>query len=144
MFSSLLQDARRAAWNAAKLAGVSMLIGLLTAAALFFLTLAAFIWAENEYGMFPASLGLGILFLLLAIAIFAIVWLGRHSLSWQREPKRQALRHAENDVAAMEEGIEMLRAMGGQKILPALVLGAVILGAIQALSQPKSGSEQPN
>jgi hypothetical protein len=81
VFTSSIQHARRAANDTVKLAGAGVLIGALAGVAVFFITLAAFIWATDKYGAIVAGLGFGIFFLTLAAAIFLMVWLRRRSLS---------------------------------------------------------------
>jgi len=56
----------------AKLGLIAALIGTLTIAALFFLSLAAFIWAEGEFGASAAATGLGIFFLALVLVLAAV------------------------------------------------------------------------
>jgi hypothetical protein len=134
VFNSVLEAARSTAWNAAKLAFVAGLIGVLAAAASFFLTFAAFIWAEGEYGAVTAAVGLGILFLALALAIAAAVWFQRRPASSRTE--RQAVQKAEDDRAAAA-AIEALRFLGPRRVFPALALSAVILAATQGVPRSK-------
>jgi hypothetical protein len=106
VLNSVLEAARSAAWNAAKLAFVAGLIGVLAAAASFFLTLAAFIWAEGEFGALAAATGLGVFFLALALAFVTVVWFQRRPGSSRTE--LQAVQKAEDDRAAAA-AIEALR-----------------------------------
>jgi hypothetical protein len=134
VFNSLLEAARSAAWNAAKLGLAAALIGVLAAAALFFLTLAAFIWAEGEFGVLAAAAGLGVFFLALALALVAVVWFRRRRGSPQVEP--QALQEQEYDRTAVA-AIEVLRLLGPENVFPALALSAVILAATQGVPRSK-------
>lgn len=133
MFNSLLEAARSAAWNAAKLGLTAALIGVLAAAALFFLTLAAFIWAEGEFGALAAAAGLGVFFLVLAFVV--VVWFQRRPDSSPTE--QQALQGAEQDSTAAA-AIEALRLLGPRSVFPALALSAMILAATQRVPQSKS------
>jgi hypothetical protein len=137
VFNSVLEAARSAAWNAAKLGLIAALIGMLAAAALFFLTLAAFIWAEGEFGALAAAAGLGVIFLALALAVVAVVRFQRRRGSPQVEP--QALQKQEHDRAAV--AIEVLRLLGPGNVFPALALSAVILVATQGVPRSKSKPE---
>lgn len=121
MLSSALESARNAAWNAAKLA-------ILARGALIFLTLAAFIWAEGAYGALAAAAGLGAVFLVLALAFAALARIEARSRSSRGS---QALQQAGQDRAVS-------RLLGPKNVLPAVVLGAVILAAAQAVPRSKS------
>jgi uncharacterized membrane protein YqjE len=136
VLNSVLEAARSAAWNAAKLGLIAALIGTLAAAALFFLTLAAFIWAEGEFGALAAAAGLGVLFLALALA--AAVWFQRRPGSSRTE--RQAVQKAEADRAAAA-ALEALRFLGPRSVFPALALSAVILAATQGVPRSNSKAE---
>jgi hypothetical protein len=138
VFNALLEAARSAAWNAAKLGLTAALIGVLAAAALFFLTLAAFIWAEGEFGALAAAAGLGVFFLALALALVAVVWFRRRRGSPQVDP--QALQRAQHDRAAAA-AVEGLRLLGPRSVFPALALSAVILAATQGVPRSKSKPE---
>jgi membrane protein implicated in regulation of membrane protease activity len=101
VLNSVIEAARSAAWNAPKLALVAGLIGVLAAAASFFLTLAAFIWAEGEFGALAAATGLGVFFLALALVLVTVVWFQRRPGSSRTE--RQAVQKAEGDRASRAE-----------------------------------------
>jgi hypothetical protein len=147
VFTSLIQDARRAAKDAVKLTFIDLLIGLLAAVALFFITLAVYIWADEEFGAVAAGLGLGIFFLALAAAIFVTVWFRRRSDS-RRETAEdlsfQALQRTlldGNDDVALATTIEILRLIGARRVMPALALTAVIVAALQSVARAKSRAE---
>jgi hypothetical protein len=138
VFTSLIEDARRAAKDAVKLTFVDLLIGLLAAVALFFITLAVYIWADEEYGAVAAGLGLGIFFLALAAAIFITVWFRRRSVSRRETPSdlsyqalQRTLLDGNDDIAiAMATSIEILRLIGARRLMPALALTAVVMAAL--------------
>ncbi len=94
MLTSLREDAKRAAKDAVVFACVGMLIGLLMAVALCFLTFAAFVWAEDQYGPVVAGAGLGVFFLTLAVAVFAVASFRRRSHSQRGQETRVELRQA--------------------------------------------------
>jgi hypothetical protein len=131
----MLEAARSAAWNTAKLGLIAALIGMLAAVALFFLTLAAFIWAEGEFGALAAAAGLGVIFFALALAPIAVVQFQRRRSSSRFEP--QAMPHDGAAAAA----IEGLRLLGPRNVLPALALSAVILAATQGVPRSKGKPE---
>ena len=140
MLNSVLEAARSAAWNAAKLGLIAVLIGTLAAAASFFLTLAAFIWAEGEFGALAAATGLGVFFLALALVLVTVVWFQRRPGSSRTE--RQAVQKAEGDRAAAA-AIEALRFLGPRSVFPALALSAVILVATGVpRSKSKAGTTE--
>ena len=140
MLNSVLEAARSAAWNAAKLGLIAVLIGTLAAAALFFLTLAAFIWAEGEFGALAAAAGLGVFFLALALVLVAVVWSQRRPGSSRTE--LQAVQKAEDDRAAAA-AIEALRFLGPRSVFPVLELSAVILAATGVpRSKSKAGTTE--
>ena len=121
MFTSLREDAKRAAKDAVVFACVGMLIGLLMAVALCFLTFAAFVWAEDQYGPVVAGSGLGAFFLTFALAVFAVASLRRRSQSQRSQETRVELRQATasgqapasgHKSVAMAAGTELLRLMG--------------------------------
>jgi hypothetical protein len=145
VFNSLIQDAKRAVYDTVKLACVAMVLGLLAAVALFFLTLAAFIWAEAQYGEVIACLGLGVIYLALAAAGFIAVWLRRRTHSRREQEARMGLQQAPpsgHDSVAMAAAIEVLRLIGAKRIFPALVLSAGILNILQAAPRTKSAEQQ--
>jgi hypothetical protein len=145
VLTSLIQGARRATYDTLKLACAGMVIGLLAAVAVFFITRAAFVWAEGEYGAVAAGLGLGVFFLALAVAIFVTVRFRRRSLSRQKDLRCQELQQTlldAHDPVAMAAGIEILRLVGARKIIPALALSAVILAALQSVPRTKSRAER--
>jgi uncharacterized membrane protein YbhN (UPF0104 family) len=124
---------------------VGMVIGLLAAVALFFITLAAFIWAEDQYGEVIAGLGLGVIFLAFAAAVFMVVWLRRCTRSRRGREARMGLQQAPpsgHDSVAMAAGIEVLRLIGARGIFPALVLSAVILAVLEAAPRTKRAEQQ--
>jgi hypothetical protein len=135
VLNSVLEAARSAAWGVATLGFIAALISTLVAAALFFLTLAAFIWAEGEFGALAAATGLGIFFLGLALAFAAAVWFHRKPSSSRTE--RQAVQKAEHDRAAAA-AIEALRFLGPRSVFSALALSAVILAVTQGVPRSKS------
>jgi hypothetical protein len=140
VLNSVLEAARSAAWNAAKLGLIAVLIGTLAAAALFFLTLAAFIWAEGEFGALAAAAGLGVFFLALALVLVAVVWSQRRPGSSRTE--RQAVQKAEADRVAAA-ALEALRFLGPRSVFPALALSAVILVATGVpRSKSKAGTTE--
>jgi uncharacterized membrane protein YbhN (UPF0104 family) len=145
MFNSLIQDARRAVYDTVKLACVGIVIGLLAAVAVFFITLAAFIWAEDQYGEIIASLSLGVFFLAFAVAVFVVVWLRRRTRARRGQEAPVGLQQAPpggDDSVAMAAGTEVLRLIGARRMFPALALSAAILQILQGAPRPKSAEQQ--
>lgn len=138
MFDSLLNDARSAAWNVAKLGIAAALMSWLTVAGLFFLTLAAFIWAEVKFGALAAAAGLGAFFLALMLALVTVIRFWRGNGLTQHEP--QAPQKVQHDRVAAA-AIEGLRLLGPRSVFPALALSAVILAATQGVSRPNTKRE---
>jgi hypothetical protein len=165
VITTLFEDVKRSAGATVRLACVGALIGLLAAVALFFFTLAAFIWAEGKYGAIVAGLGLGVFFFAFATAIFVAARARRRSLARQ-EQMRQALQQAvlnERALSAIDPkwwtstvasaiGTEILRLIGAGRNAPeetprlvrAIGLSAVFLAALSAIALGKSrNDEQP-
>jgi hypothetical protein len=138
VFNSVLKAARSAAWDVAKLGLFAALIGTLSAAALFFLALAAFIWAEVEFGAFAAATGLGVIFLALALTLGAVVSFQKVPVSSRTE--RRPVQTADEDRTAAA-ALEALRLLGPKSVFPALALSAVILAATQGVPRSKSKPE---
>jgi hypothetical protein len=138
---ALIQDTKGTARKIATLACLAGLTVLLALAALFFLTLAAFIWAEDEYGLVAAALGLGVFFLALALVTLATTaWVRRRRFSQRIESTPQMLRQANNNPIAIAGSVEILRLMGERNLFPAVVLSAAILTALQTVRRNKSGT----
>jgi hypothetical protein len=141
----LIQDAKRASYDTVKLACVAIVIGLLAAVALFFLTLAAYIWADEQYGEVIACLGLGVFYLAVAAAVFIAVWLRRRTPSRREQDAPVGLQQAPpsgHDSVAMAAAIEVLQLIGAKRIFPALVLSAGILNILPAAPRTKSAEQQ--
>ena len=165
VFTTLLRDVKRAADNAVKWAHVSALIDLLATVALFFFTLAAFIWAEGKYGAIAASFGLGVFYLALATATFVVARVRRRSLAPQvqtRQAQQQALLNEREQSAIDSKWLpssvaiaivaEILRLIGARKnapegarkLVPLIALSTVVLAALLAVARGKSSTdEQP-
>jgi len=146
VFKALVEDMRRAAGDKMKSLGILSVVAVLAAVALFFFTLAAFVWAGSEYGVVAASLGLGVLYLGLAITVYVV------SITLSSRPLRPVQRPhlLQNEVpdrtlhqtavegvdpVAMAMGIEVLRLIGPKKALPAFALGALAVAALQTAAR---------
>lgn len=146
MLGSLIEDAKTAVNGAAKTAGTGLVIGLLAAVASFFLTLAAFLWAEEQFGEVIAALGLGLFYLILTAAVFAVA-------RFRREPRALRGRHAlmlsqqhtppsAIDSLAVAAAAQLMRVVGPKKLIPALALAVLVLGTLQPLPQAKSNGDK--
>ena len=141
LIPALIQDTKGTARKIATLACLSGLTVLLAVTALFFFTLAAFIWAEDEYGLVAAALGLGIFFLALALVTsVTTAWVRRRRYSKRTGSTPQMLREANSNPVAITGSVEILRLMGERNLLPAVVLSAVILTALQSVRRNKSST----
>ena len=144
MITSLIQEAGKAANDTVIRASLGIVIGLLAVVALFFFTLAAFVWIEDQYDAVIAGLALGIFFLALDVAVLTAAWFRCRSRSRAERETRAGLQQSlsRHDSLAIAAGTEVLRLFGAKRIFPALALSAVILGALQAAPRIKSGTAQ--
>ncbi len=146
MLSTLIQDTKRAAEDAVKLAYIGAFVALLAAIALFFLIYAGYQWAAAIYGPVVASLALGVIFLFLAIAAYAAMRISRNARERREARRRDAMRQALSEQFALDPkwlpspeilstGLTIVRRLASEKrfrqlvpaALPALALGLVIV-----------------
>ncbi len=158
MFSTLIQDTKRAAEDTVKLAYIGAFVSLLMAIALFFLIYAAYQWASATYGPVVASLALGVIFLILAI--FGYVGMRLRRTTRQQQPREaqpgDALRSAlAAQLAldpkwlpspdAMATGLALVRRLASEKrirrlvpaVLPTVALGLIVLVALGVANRSK-------
>lgn len=144
MLSRVIEDAKQAIDEKARSIGANALVVVLAIVSLSFFTVAAFVWAEAEYGAIAASLGLGLLF---AIAAAAIVLAARirarrfdadaRSLSRPYLLSADARSPETNPEwwiapVGIATGIEVLRRIGAHRLIPAFALSAVLVAALQS------------
>lgn len=159
MLSKLIDDATRAVEERAKSLGANALVALVVVAlavvSLFFLTVAAFVWAETEYGTITASLGLGLLFAAVAAAIALVARIRARRVETIPRPSRPYLLEA--DAARSPEtnpewwiapvgiatGIEVLRKIGAHRLIPAFALSAVVVAALQSYGAKAKSQAAP-
>ncbi len=156
----IIDNAKRAIEARARFVGVAVAVNAIAAVlatvSLFFFTLAAFVWAEAEYGTVTASLGLGLAFLALAAIIYiaARVHAHRFAEAAQAPASRQYLqddgRAAETTPemllapVGIAAGIEILRKIGARRLIPAFALSAVVLTALlSSNARAKDTAEKP-
>ena len=108
------------------------------AIALFFFTLAAYVFISERYGAFVAALVLGGAYLLVALA--ALIWL---RLIRQKEAKQDSVTSAAQllqDPMVLSTGLEVLRMLGSRKGAPVAVLLAGVLIAMFKFTQKSKPS----
>jgi hypothetical protein len=130
VFAHLIGEARRLSEDVLTLLGWGFAIVLAGMIALFFFTFAAFVSAQDTYGTVTAALILGLFFLAVTVAILITILVIR-----RRAAARQLAKRGQqwwNDPAVIATGVELVRIIGVRRIVPAVALGAVILGAVQA------------
>src|SRR5215475_3518286 len=109
------------------------------AIALFFFTLAAYVFISERYGAFVAALVLGGAYLLVALA--ALIWL---RLIRQKEAKQDAGTSAAQllqDPIVVSTGLEVLRMFGSRKAVPLAALLAGVLIAVSRFNQKSRPSQ---
>lgn len=156
MLPRLMEDARQAIGTRARFFGVSIavdvVIGLLAVVSLFFFTLAAYSWAQVEYGPIGAAFAFGLLFLALAVVVFiaARIRSRRYSQAATANPTRYLLGAERGSESGSEwlvapvgiaTGIEILRKIGARRLIPAFALTAVVIAALAARTH---GAAQAN
>jgi hypothetical protein len=134
MFSSLLGELTHplsgAVRDAVRLAGWGAAIALAGVLAFSFFLVAAFVWAEQRYGTLEAALLLGTFFLIVAGAlVIALVLLRRRA---SKPPPPKTVAPWWRDPAVIAIGVELVRHVKVQRVVPAMALGAVIVALMQA------------
>ena len=118
--------------DAARLAGWGVAVAIPAAVALAFFSLAAFVWAQENYGTVEAALLLGAIFLLIAGAILLAAWVHYRRLR-ERVPVASSP-PLWKDPAILAAGVELVRIVGIRRTIPAIALGAVIVAALEIAS----------
>lgn len=148
MLPRLIEDAKHALQERVKFIGVSVVVEvivvLLAVVALFFFTLAGFVWAEAEYGALAASVGFGVLFAALAVALFIAARIRARRFAETGTGAAPARYLAANPAQSTDggpewliapvgiaTGIEVLRKIGARRLIPAFALAAVVISALQ-------------
>lgn len=124
---------------------VALLVVALSIVSAFFFTVAAFVWAESEYGMIAASIGFGAVFAAAAAAIALVARIrARRRVAAAPIKARPYLLEADARVApeanpewwiapvGIATGIEVLRKIGAPRLIPAFALSAVLVAALQS------------
>jgi membrane associated rhomboid family serine protease len=153
---SLLESAKQAIEARARRIGVSVVVDVAAlvffVVALFFFTYAAFVLAQDAYGTVMASLALGGAYVALGLGLV---------LAARRIARRgvPAVPHAEParlfgpaDANQSPEwlaapvviagGVEILRRLGANRLIPAFALSAVALTAAQMAARSKRGDPE--
>jgi hypothetical protein len=121
---------------------VGALLGVVSGAMTFvFLLVAAFVWLAARYDPLSAGLGLGALFLLIAIVALAYsLWLRRRTI----ERAEFALAARRNtpwlDPKLVGGAIALSRTIGLRKMVPLLAMGFLVAG----IAMQWSGRERPD
>ncbi len=139
MFAHLIGEARRLSEDVLKLLGWGFAILLAGMIALFFFTFAAFVSAQDAYGTVAAALILGLFFLAVTVAILVTILIMRRRAARQLAKRDQQWW---SDPAVIATGVELVRIIGVRRIVPAVALGAVILGAVQAGLSPRAKDDE--
>jgi hypothetical protein len=125
-------------------------------AALFFLSLGAFLWLRELYGTIAATLSLGGVFATIALVAALTAFLLRRRPAQKQEPRatseRQTAPAAQSqwwtDPVLLTTGVQVLRMLGGRRTLPltiaALVAGFALSGAWSKRKAPMPRRAKPN
>jgi 4-amino-4-deoxy-L-arabinose transferase-like glycosyltransferase len=109
--------------------------------ALFFFSLAAFVFMSERYSTIVAALVLGGAYLVLALA--ALIWLGIARRRERREAANQAAAVGAagllQDPIVVSTGLEVLRALGSRKAAP--LVAVLLAGGLIAASRFSSKSK---
>ena len=110
--------------------------------ALFFFSLAAFVFMSERYGTVIAALVLGGAYLVPALA--ALIWLGTLRRKQRKEAEIQAAAAVSpagllQDPMVVSTGLELLRALGSRKAAP--LVAALLAGGLIAASRFSSKSK---
>lgn len=143
LLSQLTRPLSRAASDAAKLAGWGIAVAIPTAVAFVFFLVAAFVWAEENYGTVEAALLLGAIFLLIAGSILLAAW-----LYYRRSREHEQVAAASSpplwkDPAILSVGIELVRIVGIRRIIPVIALGAAIAAALEVAPNRRKADTNP-
>jgi membrane associated rhomboid family serine protease len=153
--ASLLDSAKQAIEARARRIGVSVAVDVVAllffVVALFFFTLAAFILAQDAFGTVTASLALGGAYVAFGLgSVLAARRIARRAVPAEHaEPARLFGRanagQSPEWLAApvvIAAGVEIMRRLGANRLIPAFALSAVALTAAQMAARSKRG--EPN
>jgi hypothetical protein len=141
LLTELTRPLSRAVSDAARLAGWGVAVAIPAAVALVFFSLAAFVWAEENYGTVEAALLLGAIFLLTAGAIVLAAWVHYRRLR-ERVPAASSP-PLWKDPAILAAGVELVRMVGIRRIIPAIALGVVIVAALEMAPNRRQADTKP-
>ncbi|PWB82356.1 MAG: hypothetical protein C3F11_12440 [Methylocystaceae bacterium] len=139
----MIEDAKQAIDEKARSIGANALVVGLAIVSLSFFTVAAFVWAEAEYGAIAASLGLGLLFAIAAAAFVLAARIRARRFDADARSSRPYLLSADARSpetnpewwiapVGIATGIEVLRRIGAHRLIPAFALSAVLVAALQS------------
>lgn len=134
MFSSLLNDLKRAIGEMLTIAGCALILAGAAIIAFAFFALAAFVWIENTYDTITAALTLGIFFVIVAVIVLIVMLIMRNRARKRLQKSRQRWWA---DPAVVATGVELVRMLGARRVIPAALIAGVILGVMQAGSRKK-------
>lgn len=151
--ASLLDSAKRAIEARARRIGVSVVADVVAllffVVALFFFTLAAFLLAQDAFGTVEASLALGAVYVAFGLgSVLAARRIGRRALpADQRVEPTRLFGRAEPGQSpewlaapvVIAAGVEVMRRLGANRLIPAFALSAVALTAAQMAARSKRG-----
>jgi hypothetical protein len=143
LLTQLTRPITRAVADAATLAGWGVAVAIPTAVAFVFFLVAAFVWAEKNYGTVEAALLLGAIFLLIAGSILLAAW-----VYYRRSREHEQVATASSpplwkDPAILSVGIELVRIVGIRRIIPVIALGAAIAAALEVAPKRRRADTNP-
>ena len=116
--------------NGLQLAGWGAAVTIPAVVAVIFFSFAIFLWAERNYGVIDACLLMGAIFLVIAGMILALAAILRRGAV--NRPASGGAAQWWKDPAIVAAGIELVRIVGIQRIIPVMALGAVFVGALES------------
>jgi hypothetical protein len=130
VLDSFIADGKAAVANTLKMAGWGAAIAIAALVAMFFFSLAAFIWAQDSYGTIVACFGLGAFYAVVACATLIAVAVVQRRAAERLPPKSTSQWWA--DPVVIATGIELVRIVGIRRIVPAVAVGVALFAALQS------------
>jgi hypothetical protein len=145
VFGSLVHALKRSADDAVKTSLVAVVVGALGVVALFFFTLAAYLWGEIVFGGVVTAVALGVVYLVAAIVLWAASRERRRLLQDRAAALAESdTRRAweENAFASLPAIGDLLRLTRSRSVVPALALSALAIAAFQQAWKQQSDSKR--
>jgi hypothetical protein len=145
MFQRLFDDFKQSTDNAVRLTALAATCVLALSIAVGFLSAAGFVFVLRNYGLIPAFLAGASLFLLIALIAACAYILRQKALAARKaraaERTKSAIGTMLADPVLVAAGLQIVRAIGIKKLIPALALSGLAIGLLA--SRQASGDQTP-